>query len=136
MPGRAEAALQPVHLAEAFLQRVQRAVGRGHAFDGADLGAVRLHGEHGAGLHRFAIEIDGAGAAMAGVAADMRAGEVSCSRRKWMSSVRGSTSASTALPFTVIETWDFGHVLSRYQRARAWARASARASITPAILVR
>src|SRR5262249_1227235 len=37
----------------------------------------------------------------------------SCSRRKWMSSVRGSTSSSTFLPFTVIETWDFVIVLSR-----------------------
>src|SRR6202140_3996972 len=33
---------------------------------------------------------------------------LSCSRRKWMSRVRGSTSASTDLPFTVRETWDLG----------------------------
>src|SRR5262249_55618601 len=73
---RAVAALQPVHFAEAFLQRVQRAVGRGHAFDGEEIAALRLHGEHGAGFDRSAVEIDRAGAAMAGVAADMRAGQV------------------------------------------------------------
>ena len=55
---------------------MQGAVGIGHAFDGADMGAVRLHGEHGARLHRLAIEVDRAGAAMAGVAADMGSGEV------------------------------------------------------------
>ena len=73
---RAEAALQAVHLAKAFLQRMQGAVGISHAFDGADIGAVRLHGEHGARLHRLAIEVDRAGAAMAGVTADMGSGEV------------------------------------------------------------
>src|SRR5215831_12095486 len=31
---------------------------------------------------------------------------LSCSRRKWISSVRGSTSASTLLPFTVSAIWD------------------------------
>src|SRR5262249_9301590 len=34
----------------------------------------------------------------------------SCSRKKWMSSVRGSTSSSTFLPFTVMEMWDFAIV--------------------------
>ena len=54
-----------------------------------------------------------------------------------MSSVRGSTSSSTFLPFTVMETWDFAIVLSRNQvPARYLARARARVSITPAILVR
>src|SRR5512144_1676335 len=74
--GCTEAALQAVHLAEAFLQSMQCAVGVGHAFDGADVGAGRLHREHGARLHRSAVEVDGAGSAMAGVAADMRAGEI------------------------------------------------------------
>src|SRR5262252_9160336 len=31
---------------------------------------------------------------------------LSSSRRKWMSSVRGSASASAGLPFTVIDMWD------------------------------
>ena len=60
---------------------------------------------------------------------------LSCSRRKWISRVRGSTSASTASPFTVMETWVFAMV-SLLRPARVLARASARASITPAILVR
>ena len=55
-----------------------------------------------------------------------------------MSSVRGSTSASTVLPFTFIVTWDlamaFPPALSR--GAAIWRAASARVSITPAILVR
>ena len=33
-----------------------------------------LHREYGAGFHRHAVEIDGAGAAMGGLAADMGAG--------------------------------------------------------------
>ena len=65
-----------MHFAETFLQGVQRAVGVRHSFDGADVGAVRLDREHGAGFHRLAVEIDRAGAAMAGLAADMRAGDV------------------------------------------------------------
>ena len=73
--GGAEAALQAVHFAKAFLQRVQRAVRAGDALDGEDPGALGLHREHGAGFYRLAVEIDGAGAAMAGLAADMRAGE-------------------------------------------------------------
>ena len=39
------------------------------------LGAVRLQREHGAGLHRHAVDMHDAGAALAGVAADMGAGE-------------------------------------------------------------
>src|SRR5215469_7629409 len=74
--GRAEAALQAVHHAKAFLQRRQRAVGIGHAFDGGDLAAIGLHGEHGAGFHRHAVDIDGAGTAMGGLAADMGAGHL------------------------------------------------------------
>ena len=41
----------------------------------SDVGAFALHGERGAGLHRLAVEMDDAGAALRGVAADMRAGE-------------------------------------------------------------
>ena len=40
------------------------------------VGAVALHREMGAALHRAAVEVDGAGAAVAGLAADVRAGEV------------------------------------------------------------
>jgi hypothetical protein len=72
--GGAEAALQAMHHAEAFLQRRQRAVGVRHAFDRGDIGAVGLHCEHRAALHRHAVDIDGAGAAMGGLAANMGAG--------------------------------------------------------------
>ena len=74
----------------------------GQALDGDDLGTLGLDREHGAGLHRLAVDVDGAGAAMAGLAADMGATAApSSSRRKWISSVRGSTSASMSRPLTV-----------------------------------
>src|SRR5436190_18227255 len=72
--GSAEAALQAVLLPEAFLDRVELAV-LGHPFDGRDLGAVGLDRKHGAGLHRLALEMNGAGAALAGVAPHVRAGQ-------------------------------------------------------------
>ena len=37
--------------------------------------AVGLHREHGAGLHRLAVQVDRAGPALAAVAADVRAGQ-------------------------------------------------------------
>jgi hypothetical protein len=40
-------------------------------FDGGDRAPRRLHGEEAAGLHRLAVEEDGAGAALAGVASDV-----------------------------------------------------------------
>ncbi len=58
-------------LAKRFLHRVQLAVLR-DAFDGHDIRAVCLHREHGAALHRAAIDMDHAGPALAGIAADMR----------------------------------------------------------------
>ena len=39
------------------------------------LGAVGLHREHGAGLDRLAVQVDRAGPALAGVAADVRPGQ-------------------------------------------------------------
>ena len=62
-------------LAEHLLHRMQRAVGRGEALDRGDRGAVRLQRQHGAGLHRYAVDMHDAGAALAGVAADMGAGQ-------------------------------------------------------------
>src|SRR5690349_466280 len=70
---RAESALQAVLLGEAFLHRMQLPALL-QAFDRGDLAAVRLHGEHGARLHRLAVEVHGAGAAVAGVAADVGSG--------------------------------------------------------------
>src|SRR5258705_12325535 len=73
-PRRAEAALQAVLLPEPFLDRVELAVLR-HPLDGRDLGAVDLHREERARLHRLAVQVNGAGAALAGVAPDMSPGE-------------------------------------------------------------
>ena len=67
--GRAEAALQRMVVAERFLDGVQLPV-PGQAFDGEDVAAVGLHGEHRAGLDAVAVQVNGARAAVAGVAAD------------------------------------------------------------------
>src|SRR5581483_8349212 len=72
-PGRAEPALQAVLLVEAVLDRVQLAVLL-ESLHGPQAAAVRLHREHGARLHRTAVEDDRARAAAGGVAADVRAG--------------------------------------------------------------
>ena len=72
--GRAVAALQPVLLQEALLDRVELAVLL-QPLDGHDLAAVGLHGQHGARLHGHAVEQHRAGAAVGGVAADVGAGE-------------------------------------------------------------
>src|SRR3569832_691579 len=71
----AEAALQAVIVAEGFLHRVERAVGLRDAFDGDDVGPVRLYREEVAALHRLPVHVDRAGAALSGVATDVRAGE-------------------------------------------------------------
>ena len=71
--GRAVAALQAVLLVERLLQRVQHAALL-EAFDGEHLGAVALHRQHRAGLDRHAVDVDRAGAAVRGLAADVRAG--------------------------------------------------------------
>ena len=54
----------------------QLAVVAGQVLDRADVRAVGLDGEHHAALDGLAVELDGAGAAVAGVAADVRAREV------------------------------------------------------------
>ena len=61
-------------LAEGFLHRVQSAV-RGKPLDGGDGRAVHGDRERRAGLHRLAVEMHDAGAALRGVAADMGAGQ-------------------------------------------------------------
>ena len=60
---------------EGLLERVQRAVGAGEALDGPDRAAVCLDGEHEAGPHRLVVEQDGAAAAHAVLAADVRPGQ-------------------------------------------------------------
>src|SRR4051812_34383149 len=72
---RAEAALQAVLLHEALLHRIEHAALL-HALDGAHLVPVGHRGEHGARLHRLAVEEDDAGAAVGRVAAPVRAGQL------------------------------------------------------------
>src|SRR5262245_42499093 len=71
---RAEPALQAVVLVERGLHRVELAALR-QALDRGDLGALGLDREHRAGLDRLAVDVDGARAALAGIAADVRSGE-------------------------------------------------------------
>src|SRR5262249_53349107 len=73
-PGRAETALQPVLFPETFLQRVQLAV-RGEPLDRRDGRSVGLHREERARLRAAAVDENGAGAALCGVAADVRSGQ-------------------------------------------------------------
>src|SRR2546429_7668209 len=72
-PGGAEAALEAVLLVESLLYGVELAILL-EAFDRRDAHPIRLHREHGARLHRPFVQQHGAGAAVRGVAADMRAG--------------------------------------------------------------
>src|SRR4051812_6297066 len=74
-PRRAVAALQRVGLAEGLLERMQLAVA-GEPLDRLDRRAVGLDREHHAALDRVAVVEHGAGAAVAGVAADVRARQV------------------------------------------------------------
>src|SRR2546423_737083 len=71
---RAEAALEAVFLHEAHLHGVELSVLL-HVLDGAHLVAASHRGEHGARLHGLAVHEHGAGAAVAGVAAPVGAGE-------------------------------------------------------------
>jgi hypothetical protein len=45
------------------------------ALDRGDVGTVGLNRENGAGLHCYAVHVDGARTALAGVTTDVRAGE-------------------------------------------------------------
>src|SRR3712207_2601642 len=71
---RAVATLQAVHFPEAFLNRMKIAV-LGQTFDRGDLAAVRLSDEHCAALNCITVDIDDAGATLAGITADVRTGE-------------------------------------------------------------
>src|SRR5262249_18170731 len=71
---RAVAALQAVLLAKSFLHRMELVAVR-EPLDRRDFRAVRLHGENRAGLHRAPVQMNRACAALARVAADVRAGE-------------------------------------------------------------
>ena len=72
---RAEPALQAVAGDEGLLHRVQRATGRGQPLHRGDAAAGGLQRQHAAALDGLAVQQHGAGAALAGVAADMGAGQ-------------------------------------------------------------
>ena len=74
-PRGAEPALEAVVLPERGLERMEP-IGRGHALDRRDRGAVRLDGEHRAGLDRLAVDGHGARAALRGIAGDVGPGQV------------------------------------------------------------
>src|SRR5438105_7384981 len=74
-PGRAVAALERVVVGEGLLE-LRQLVLFGQALDGLDRGAVGLHREQHAALHERPVEDDAARAAVAGIAADVRAGQV------------------------------------------------------------
>ena len=62
--GRTEAALQAMMLTKRLLHRVQRRAVSGQALNGGDAVAVGHHRQRGAGLHRLAVEMHYAGAAL------------------------------------------------------------------------
>ena len=72
---RAEAALQRMVLAKRRLHRVQLAI-LGQALDRDDLCAFGLHREDRATLDRLTVDVHHAGAALAGVAPHMGAGQI------------------------------------------------------------
>ena len=72
--GRAVAALEPVVLSERLLHRMHP-FARRETLDRRDLGAVGLHREHGARLHRLSVEQHRARAARRGVTTHVGARE-------------------------------------------------------------
>ena len=96
-------------LAERLLHRMQLAVDCGEALDRRHGGAVDLDRQHGARLHRAAVDMDDAGAALAGVAADMGAGQPQMLAQELdQQRARIDVGASRRLPFTVRETEAIG----------------------------
>src|SRR5579875_83787 len=70
----AEATLQTVLLPETFLDGVQASLGC-QSLDGRYLAAIRLHSQGRTGFNGFAIEQNGAGSTLRGIASNVRAGE-------------------------------------------------------------
>ena len=75
LSGRAIAALETVAGDEGGLHRMQR-LALGKAFDGGDACAVKGGGQRQAGIDAPAVDQDGAGAALAAIAALFGAGQV------------------------------------------------------------
>jgi hypothetical protein len=64
------AALEAMALPETLLNRMELAI-VGEPLDGRDVGTLRLHGEHGAGFDRGAVDVDRTCPAIAGLATDV-----------------------------------------------------------------
>jgi hypothetical protein len=124
-------------LAKGLLNDVQRSIRVGDALDSGDLGAIGLDGEHHAGFDRLAVEIDGAGAAMAGVAADVGAGEILLLAKEMDKQRARLGQRFHRLAIDRHLNMRFGH---RQAPPLSWARRAAcsiaRLTITPATLVR
>ena len=97
---RAEAALQGVVFVERRLHRVQ-VVRSANAFDGGDLRTVGLTGQHRAGLDRGTVEVHHTRTALAGVAADVGAGEAQAFAKYVHQQCVVGTSRLCAVPLTV-----------------------------------
>ena len=69
---------QPHEIEEVAAFLHQRAVGVGHPFDRGDAGAVHVLHQNGAAFHCQTVHMNDASAALAGVAAHMRAGQAQC----------------------------------------------------------
>lgn len=61
-------------LVERLLERMEFAV-LGKPFNRQQIGTIGLYRQHNAGTHRFAVELDGTGAAHTVFAANMRTGQ-------------------------------------------------------------
>ena len=120
-PGRAEAALQAVAVAERLLHVAQLPVGGRQALDGGDLGAVGLHGEHQAGAHRVAVEQHRARPAHAVLAAEVGAGEGEVLAEDVGQGLAGLDDIRRGAPFTVSAT-----VTGSAMSCSSWASATAR----------
>jgi hypothetical protein len=76
LAGRAVAALEGVLFEEGGLHGMQRAIRPGKPLHGGDGAAVSLSGKRQAGQHALAVDMHGAGAALALVATLLGAGQV------------------------------------------------------------
>ena len=95
---------------QASLLRRWQLFAPGQAFDGEQLGTLRLHGKHQAGTRRLSVEQDRAGAADPVLAADMSAGQPEILTHKIDEQLARFAAALIALPVDgQPDLTDFGH---------------------------
>src|SRR5690348_2971529 len=129
---RAEAALKRRMLKKLLLHRVELAAG-GEALDGLDRMALCLDAQHQAGAHQPPVQDHATGAAVAGAAAFLAAGEVELVAKHIQERLLG---LAEEIPRLAVD--DGGNVVSTHRRspARSKAMAAARRARTPATLIR